>query len=279
VETTEKIVEAYCRYIKHWFTIPDVRVKNNEIDLIAVDRDGNKAHIEMGFYISGGLSRLKKSEGETGEDSSPSRQTATRTSLSYLQKKKFNAPEIINELNESYGFDKEQYKKIIVTWNAEEETIKAAEEDGIEIWLLPKLIEEIQSQPGKEIWYYLDETMRMLQLAAKTAVPQRKKEKKQVEKQPAKARGIPSSSWELFVSELPMNVSTKTFSISQISKAINYDLESEKAPTEYNQYWQSKNTRTDIWKNAGWKASPIRDHDSKKITAVKFIKIAQGKFI
>jgi len=38
METTEKIVESYCRYVEQWFTIPNIRCKGQyKIDLLAVD--------------------------------------------------------------------------------------------------------------------------------------------------------------------------------------------------------------------------------------------------
>jgi len=282
METTERIVEAYCRYIKHWFTIPDIRVKNNDIDLIAVDKDGNKAHIEIGVSVSGGFSRLKGIEYEAGEEKDQAKQATARTDLGYFENKKFGSPEIVRELRDTYGFDADSYRKIIVVWGAEEEAVKMAEASGIEVWLLPQLIQEIESQFGRESGYYKDDTIRTLHLAAKTARLQKQQEVRREAKGaklPGRSKGVPAIAWEQFVSTLPRTRSSVTYSISQISKAINYDLESEKSPVVYNQYWQSKHDHSDIWRKAGWKAKPIRDSASGKITAVKFIKLAQGKFI
>ena len=280
METAEKIAEAYCRYIKHWFTIPDIWVKNNEIDLIAVDRDGNKAHIEMGFSVAGGFSRLKSTPFRDSESESRSRQAADRTNLDYLQEKKFNAPEVVGELRDSYGFEPGSYKKIVVAWAAEENALKTAEENSIEIWLLPQLIEEIKALTGRDSGYYYDDTIRTLQLAGKSAVPRKQKEAKpEKETESTKSRGVSARAWEQFIATLPASMPSKIYTISQISKEIEYDLEKEKAPVEYNQYWQSKHTHTDIWREAGWKAKPIRDPSSKKIVAVKFVRTAQGKFI
>jgi hypothetical protein len=278
METTERIVEAYCRYIKHWFTIPDIRVKNNEIDLIAVDKDGNKVHIEIGVSVSGGFSKLKT----TGHGSGEEKQSADRTNLGYFETKKFGSPEIKKELRDVYGFDMGSYKKIIVVWAAEEEAVKSAGENGIQVWLLPDLIEEIEEKFGRENGYYRDDTIRTLHLAAKASDLQRQSEIKQIvktEKLSIKAKGVSAKSWEAFVANLPKNVSSKIYYINQISKALDYDLESEKSPVEHSPYWQSKHAHTELWRKAGWKAKPIRDKNSKKIVAVKFINLAQGKFI
>jgi len=38
METTEKIVESYCRYVKGWFTIPNIKCAGHyEIDLLAIE--------------------------------------------------------------------------------------------------------------------------------------------------------------------------------------------------------------------------------------------------
>ena len=38
METTEKIVESYCRYVKGWFTLPNIKCAGQyEVDLLAVD--------------------------------------------------------------------------------------------------------------------------------------------------------------------------------------------------------------------------------------------------
>ena len=282
METTERIVEAYCRYIKHWFTIPNIRVKNNEIDLIAVDKDGKKAHIEIGISISGSFSKLKDTEYQSSEEKDRVNQATARTKLGYFENKKFGSPEIINELSDVYGFEANSYRKIIVVWSAEETAIRTAKEHGIDIWLLPELIQEIESHFREESGYYRDDTIRTLHLAAKTASLQKRQAAKQDMKSPrlpAKSRGVPIEAWELFVSNIPKNVQDKTYQISEISAVLNYDLESEKSPIEHNAYWQGKHTHSELWRKAGWKAKPIRDNNSRKIVAVKFINLAQGKFI
>jgi hypothetical protein len=57
-ETTEKIVEAYVRYVKGWATIPNIKCEGQyEIDLLAIDPVSvNRYHIESGVSVSGGFS-------------------------------------------------------------------------------------------------------------------------------------------------------------------------------------------------------------------------------
>ena len=63
METTEKIVETYCRHIKRWFTISNIKCGGQyEIDFLAVEfpKSGQPIiyHIESGVSISGGFSKL-----------------------------------------------------------------------------------------------------------------------------------------------------------------------------------------------------------------------------
>ena len=63
METTEKIVESYCRYVKGWLTLPNVKCEGQyEIDLLAIDpkssKRPNRYHIESGVSISGSFSKL-----------------------------------------------------------------------------------------------------------------------------------------------------------------------------------------------------------------------------
>ena len=55
METTEKIVEAYVRYVRRWATIPNIKCQGQfEIDLLAIDPIGLKRyHIESGVSVSG----------------------------------------------------------------------------------------------------------------------------------------------------------------------------------------------------------------------------------
>ena len=62
METTEKIVESYCRYVRNWFTSPNIKCSGQyEIDLLAVDPSDTRLgryHVESGVSISGAHSKL-----------------------------------------------------------------------------------------------------------------------------------------------------------------------------------------------------------------------------
>ena len=53
METTEKIVESYVRYVRGWATIPNIKCPGQyEIDLLAIDPlNLGRYHIESGVSI------------------------------------------------------------------------------------------------------------------------------------------------------------------------------------------------------------------------------------
>jgi hypothetical protein len=60
METTEKIVEAYVRYVKRWAIIPNIRCDGQfEIDLLAIDPVTlRRYHIETSISGAQGFSKL-----------------------------------------------------------------------------------------------------------------------------------------------------------------------------------------------------------------------------
>jgi len=59
METTERIVEAYVRYVKGWATIPNIKCGGQkEIDLFAIDPvSGERFHIETPSRFRGIIAR------------------------------------------------------------------------------------------------------------------------------------------------------------------------------------------------------------------------------
>jgi hypothetical protein len=53
METTQKIIESYVRYVRRWATIPNIKCKGQyEIDLLAIDPVTlQKYHIESRTYL------------------------------------------------------------------------------------------------------------------------------------------------------------------------------------------------------------------------------------
>jgi hypothetical protein len=101
METTEKIIESYVRYVRRWATIPNVRCDGQlEIDLLAIDPvTHHKYHIESSVSASRGFSRLTAKVFDPGNPkfhAAPARRT-----LGY----KFAAEGVTSRLLE-YGFQR-----------------------------------------------------------------------------------------------------------------------------------------------------------------------------
>ncbi|MDR3631464.1 MAG: hypothetical protein P4L42_14130 [Desulfocapsaceae bacterium] len=174
METTEKIVEAYVRYVKGCFTLPNIKCGGQfEIDLLAIQQVGKsrlkRYHIESGVSISGQFSRLTnkpysvetlKIRGKTAEQ---------RRTLGYFVERKFGAQHIQQEL-EKYGFLPGNYSKVIVSWGWDAGLLEVAQKAGVELWDFKTILQEIAEISGSGKTYFTDDTMRTLQLMAKATI-------------------------------------------------------------------------------------------------------------
>jgi hypothetical protein len=170
METTEKIVESYCRYVKQWFTIPNIRCKGQfEVDLLAVDTTFPKKlgryHIECGVSISGSYSKLTAKPFSAEQLRIRVQQAGQRRTLGYFVKRKFNRPEVHAELKK-YGFVRGNYRRVIVTWGATADARAAAERKGIQLWDFRDLVLEIAAAYRDHRTYFTDDTARTIQLFA-----------------------------------------------------------------------------------------------------------------
>jgi hypothetical protein len=168
METTEKIVEAYCRYVKCWATIPNIRCPGQyEIDLIAINPlTVERYHIESGVSISGGFSRLTAKPFHEEDFKIPVKKAPLRRTLGYFVKRKFSPKQVIETL-EKYGFNTSNYHKVIVTWGWEEEAKSLADSQGIILWDFRDLLKKIAEAYDRTKAYFTDDTLRTLQLFAK----------------------------------------------------------------------------------------------------------------
>lgn len=179
METTEKIVESYCRYVKQWFTIPNIKCKGQfEIDLLAVDTTKPNAihryHIECGVSISGSFSKLNTKEFSTERLKQRVQAAGQRRTLGFFKERKFDVPSVQEELAK-YGFVSGNYSRVIVTWDATSEAHELAAAQKIELWEFPSLLLEIADAHRLHRKYFTDDTARTIQLfalAMKTKKPQ-----------------------------------------------------------------------------------------------------------
>lgn len=146
METTEKIVEAYCRYIKNYFTISNVKIGNDEIDLLAVDTSKKtkvtKYHIEVSVSISSGFSKLTDKDFNLNKYQDRNLKAAQRRTIGFFIHQKFDKKEHIEKLKE-IGFQKGQYKKVIVSWGWKDGAKKIADKQKILLWDFRDIITEI----------------------------------------------------------------------------------------------------------------------------------------
>jgi hypothetical protein len=163
METTEKIVEAYVRYVKRWATIPNVRCGGQfEIDLLAINpKTCERYHIETSISVSPGFSKL------TGIDFDRAGHKPTmRRTVGYFINQKFKPPAVIQKLSE-YGFVDKNYTKVIATWDATEEAKAAAVGADIELWNFREMMQDIARSIKGEPSYFTDDTLRTIGLYAR----------------------------------------------------------------------------------------------------------------
>ncbi|MBA7710882.1 hypothetical protein ES703_119830 [subsurface metagenome] len=171
METTEKIVESYCRYVKGWFTISNIKCSGQyEIDLLAIEASSDKGlkryHIESGVSISVAYSKLTAKPFSEGVLKQRTKQAGQRRTIGYFRDRKFNSPEILSELKK-FGFKKGNYSKIIVTWGWEEEAKRQVDRDGIILWDFRSILKEIAETLHATRSYFTDDTLRTIQLFVK----------------------------------------------------------------------------------------------------------------
>jgi len=144
METTEKIVEAYVRYVKGWATIPNIKCPGQyEIDLLAIDPVKlDRYHIESGVSISGSYSKLTAKPYSDEDLKIRVKAAGQRRTIGYFVKRKFGAEAVLDTLV-NYGFRPGEYFKIIVSWGWEEAAKAEAERLNIRLWDFREILREI----------------------------------------------------------------------------------------------------------------------------------------
>jgi hypothetical protein len=167
METTEKIVESYVRYVKGWATIPNIRCDGQqEIDLLAIDpASGHRYHIEVSVSISSGFSKITGKSYDAERAKVRVEQAGQRTTLGHFREKKFAAPVVTKKLAE-FGFRPGEYGQIIVAWDWTDEAEQQAEAAGIVMWRISDLMRDISEQARSGRSYFTDDTLRTLHLYA-----------------------------------------------------------------------------------------------------------------
>jgi hypothetical protein len=172
METTEHIVEEYARHVLGWFTNSNIKAKNGkEVDIIAIDLEGNKYWIECGITHKSGWA-LKAEKDNDKDFNVIQRQKGDikawrkKNSIDYFVEHKFQSKEIAEKFKEMKF---RNYKKIIAVWQVNkkdrENVIEYAKKKGVEIWEMKAKMRELIDSLGET--YYSDDILRTLQLANK----------------------------------------------------------------------------------------------------------------
>jgi hypothetical protein len=176
METTEKIVESYCRYVKGWLTLPNVKCEGQyEIDLLAIDpKSLERYHIESGVSISGSFSKLTAKPFSRDDLKIRVKQAGQRRTLGYFIDRKFDLPEVRAELKK-YGFVRGNYVKVIVTWGWQPDVKALADRKRIQLWDFRERVNEIAAACRDHKTYFTDDTARTIQLFAMAASSNRER--------------------------------------------------------------------------------------------------------
>jgi hypothetical protein len=179
VETTERIVEAYVRYVKGWATIPNLRCDaQKEIDLFAIDPvTDERWHIETSVSISSGFSSLTNDPYTAGEHKERIKAATARRKLGFFLAEKFQ-PKAVEERLACFGCVPGKLRRAIVTWAWKEGVPEAAAAEGIEVWGLPDMMQQIAEKSRQGRGYLSDDILRTIDLFARGLDAGRKKERK-----------------------------------------------------------------------------------------------------
>ncbi len=170
METTEKIVEAYVRYVKGCLTMPNIKCGGQmEIDLLAIDASASRKvrryHVETSVSISSAFSLLTNKPFSTDDLKKRVEAPGQRRTLGYFVERKVGDPRVGEKLA-SFGFVPGNYVRVIVSWGWQDDVPAAAEEAGVELWDFREILREIAAEYGSDHTYFTDDTLRTLQLMA-----------------------------------------------------------------------------------------------------------------
>ena len=161
LEPEVHIVDRYLQLVKKCFTMTNVMLEGGkEIDLLAVNPiSGTKYHIEVRVSIGKGF-RLRLIDTQTKNG------RKHRRGMDTLNEIKFSHPTVVKAVTEIFGSS--QYKKVLVVWDVEEESVieQAKSLYDIEVWkmsdIMSELIREVKTKA------YRDDVLRTIQLISRS---------------------------------------------------------------------------------------------------------------
>ena len=173
MEASEKVVESYFRYVKGYFTIPNLRCGGQkEVDLIGMkESDGKiqRIHVEVSVTTSGEFNKINAKPYSAAKKKTRGGSASERVKIGYFTDSKFNDSNVLSTLK-GYGFSKDNYEKIIVSWDWEPKVEPIAKEKEIKLLRFKDILKEMMDVFGKKESYFSDDTVRLLQLLKRSGV-------------------------------------------------------------------------------------------------------------
>jgi hypothetical protein len=173
MEASEKVVESYFRYVKKYFTIPNLTCGGQkEIDLIGMrESDGKvlRVHVEVSVTTSGAFKKINSKPYSEAKKKTRGGSASERVKIGYFVDSKFNDTNVISSLKD-YGFSRNNYEKVIVAWDWDPTVESIAEENGIKLLRFKEILKEMMDVFGKNESYFSDDTVRLLQLLKRSSV-------------------------------------------------------------------------------------------------------------
>lgn len=173
MEASEKVVESYFRYVKGYFTIPNLRCGGQkEVDLIGMKGSAvsvQRIHVEVSVVTSGAFKRLNTKPYSEANKRTRSGSASERVKIGYFVESKFNDQNVLSALKD-YGFSENNYEKIIVAWDWEQAVEPIANMNGIKLLRFKDILREMLDFFGNKKSYFSDDTVRLLQLLKKGGI-------------------------------------------------------------------------------------------------------------
>jgi hypothetical protein len=165
METTEKIVEAYLRYVRNCATLPNIRCSGqNEIDLLGIDLvQGTRYHVECSVSVSHAFSKLTARDFDPNLLNVKVSKPKMRRTIGYFVEYKFGATGVVEKLKE-LGFLPGEHQRVIVTWDWNDDAATIAKEHSILLWPFPALLRELTKSVEGTNHYFVDDTIHTLHL-------------------------------------------------------------------------------------------------------------------
>jgi hypothetical protein len=159
LEPEVHIVERYMQLVKRCFTMTNIMLAGGkEIDLLAINPiSGEEFHIEVRVAIGRGF-RLRMVDTQTKSG------RKHRRGMDTLNAIKFTPQVVVKAITEIVG--RPEYRRVLVVWEVEDESVieQAKKVYGIEVWLLPDVLNELLREVGTKA--YRDDILRTVQLIA-----------------------------------------------------------------------------------------------------------------